>query len=382
MELPTCWENSGFPNLDGIVWFSYEFNISSEEIDNIASLNLGKIDDSDITWVNGQKVGELKWGYDVERIYNIPEGILKPDKNTITIRVDDPRGLGGFSSTAEKFFLKLGQKEIQLEGEWKFKIDKVYTNFQASPNDVPSLLYNGMINPLIPYGIKGVIWYQGESNTLRSKEYEITFPNMINNWREDWKQGDFPFVFVQLANFKRPNTIPQEDAWAELREAQTKALSVKNTGMAVAIDIGDSLNIHPLNKQEVGKRLMLSALKVAYGKNVVHSGPIYKSKQIKGTEIIITFDHIGAGISVKNKHGYVNEFEISGADKEFHWAKARLEGDKVVVWSDKVEKPVAVRFAWSCNPHLFNLYNQEGLPASPFRTDSWRGITDGKSFDD
>ena len=382
MELPTCWENAGFPNLDGVVWFSYEFNISSEEIDDKASLNLGKIDDSDITWVNGQKVGELKWGYDVERIYTIQEGILKPGKNNITIRVDDPRGLGGFSSPTEKFFLKLGQKEIQLEGEWKFNIDKVYTNFQASPNDVPSLLYNGMINPLIPYGIKGVIWYQGESNTLRSKEYEITFPNMIDNWREDWKQGDFPFLFVQLANFKRPNTTPQDDAWADLREAQTTTLNVEYTGMAVAIDIGDSLNIHPLNKQDVGKRLMLSALKVAYGKDIVHSGPTYKSMQVSHNVATIDFNHVGSGLLIKNKYGYINEFEIAGEDRIFRWAKAKLEGNTIVVWSDKVENPLAVRFAWSSNPHEFNLYNKEGLPASPFRTDSWTGITDGKSFDD
>ena len=382
MNLPDFWENAGYPSLDGVVWFSYEFILSADDIKGNGELHLGKIDDSDITWLNGQKVGEMKWGYDTERNYTIPAELLIAGKNTIIIRVDDPGGLGGFKSQADNFCLKLGQKSVPLYGQWKYKIDRVYTNFQASPNDVPGLLYNGMIYPLIPYGIKGAIWYQGESNTPRSKEYEITFPNMINNWREDWQQGDFPFLFVQLANFKQANTTPQDDDWAELRETQTKTLSVKNTGMAVSIDIGDASNIHPLNKQDVGKRLMLSALKVAYGKDIIYSGPLYKSMQTEGNKAVISFDHCGSGLMIKNKHGYINEFEIAGADKIFHWAKAELRGDKIIVWSDQVKKPLAVRFGWSCNPDGFNLYNNEGLPASPFRTDNWEGVTDGKSFDD
>lgn len=382
MKLPTLWENAGYSLLNGIVWFSHDFNLTEEEINKNAKLHLGKIDDSDITWINGVKVGEMKWGADAERVYKIPEKKLKPGNNNITVRVEDTYYKGGFSSKPDKLFLELGQKKISLSGEWKFKIDTVYANFRVSPNDVPSLLYNAMINPLIPYGIKGVIWYQGESNTPRSKEYEITFPNMINNWREDWKQGDFPFLFVQLANYKKAKSTPQDDDWAELRETQTKTLSLKNTGMAVAIDIGEASDIHPKNKQDVGNRLMLSALKVAYGKDIVHSGPIYKSLQIEGDKAIISFDHMGSGLLVKDKHGYINEFEIAGADQKFYWAKATLEGDKIIVRSDKVIEPVAVRFGWSCNPADFNLYNKEGLPASPFRTDDWEGVTDGKSFDD
>ena len=205
---------------------------------------------------------------------------------------------------------------------------------------------------------------------------------MINNWREDWQQGDFPFLFVQLANFKKPSNKPGDDDWAELRETQIKTLSLKNTGMAVAIDIGEANNIHPRNKQDVGNRLMLSTLKVAYNKDIVYSGPIYNSMLIKGNKATISFDHMGSGLLVKNKHGYINEFEIAGANKKFYWAKATLEGEKIIVWSDHVKKPVAVRLGWSCNPADFNLYNKEGLPASPFRTDNWEGITDGKSFDD
>ena len=366
--------------LDGIVLFSNEFNINSDDIDSKAFLSLGRIDNSDITWVNGQKIGGVEWGSDVERFYKIPENVLKPGNNNITVRVDNKWGQGGFASKPENFFLKLGQKNVPLSGEWKFKVDLVYDKFKASPNEAPSLLYNAMINPLIPYGIKGVIWYQGENNTPRAKEYAITFPNMINNWRENWQQGDFPFLFVQLANFTNPQTTPGNSNWAELRESQLKTLSVKNTGMAVTIDIGEASDIHPKNKQDVGKRLMLSALKVAYDKDIVYSGPIYKSMQIEGEKAILSFDHIGSGLMVKSKHGYINEFEIAGADKKFYWAKAEVVGDKVIVYSNNVKKPVAVRFGWSNNPAELNLYNKEGLPASPFRTDDWTGVTDGLSF--
>jgi len=381
MKLPALWENAGYNRLNGRVWFSFDFTLSEKELDS-AQLHLGKIHDSDITWVNGQKVGGMNWANLIERNYAVPADVLKVGKNNITVRVEDKYYKGGFASKADKLFFQIGEQKIPLSGEWQFKVDTVIPDFKPFPNDTPSQLYNAMIHPLIPYGIKGVIWYQGESNTPRSKEYEITFPNMINNWREDWQQGDFPFLFVQLANFQAAATTPKEDAWAELRECQIKTLSLKNTGMAVTIDIGEAHDIHPKNKQDVGNRLMTSALKVAYGKDIVHSGPIYTSMQLDGNKAIISFDHIGSGLIVKNKHGYINEFEIAGADKLFHWAKAKLEGDKIIVWSDEVKSPVAVRFAWSINPAEFNLYNQEGLPASPFRTDDWEGITDGLSFDD
>ncbi|GGZ87380.1 9-O-acetylesterase [Algibacter mikhailovii] len=382
IELPTLWENAGYQRLNGLVWFSIDFNLTETDIGSGAQLHLGKIHDSDITWVNGQKIGGMNWSNNVERVYAVPSKILKVGKNNISVRVEDKYYKGGFASKANKLFFQMGKKKIPLSGNWKMKVDKVIPDFKPLPNDVPSLLYNAMIHPLIPYGIKGAIWYQGESNTPRSKEYEITFPNMINNWREDWGQGNFPFLFVQLANFQVAKSTPKEDAWAELRESQTKTLRVINTGMAVAIDIGDANNIHPLNKQDVGNRLMFSALKVAYGKDIVHSGPIYQSMQIEDNKVIISFDHAGSGLLVKNKHGYINEFEIAGDDKKFYWAKAKLDGNQIIVWSDDVNKPVAVRFAWSMNPAEFNLYNKEGLPASPFRTDDWEGVTDGKSFDD
>ncbi|MBS2211302.1 sialate O-acetylesterase [Carboxylicivirga mesophila] len=382
MTLPTLWENAGYNRLNGRVWFSFDCSLTELELDSIAQLHLGQIHDSDIIWVNGVKVGGMNWANEVERVYPVPVQLLKTGQNNITVRVEDKYYKGGFASKADKMFFQLGEKKIPLSGDWQFKVDTVIPDFNPFPNDAPSLLYNAMIHPLIPYGIKGVIWYQGESNTPRAKEYALTFPNMINNWRADWQQGDFPFLFVQLANYQQAQKMAKDDAWAELRESQTKTLGVKNTGMAVAIDIGEAHDIHPKNKQDVGHRLMLSALNVAYAKDVVYSGPLFKSMQIDGDKAIISFDHVGSGLLVKSKHGYVNEFEMAGEDKQFHWAQAQIEGNKVIVWSDNVDQPVAVRFAWSRNPSKFNLYNKEGLPASPFRTDDWEGVTDGKSFDD
>jgi sialate O-acetylesterase len=226
-----------------------------------------------------------------------------------------------------------------------------------------------MIAPLLNYTIKGVIWYQGESNTARPLEYRRLFPAVIADWREKWNQGDFPFLYVQLANFMKAKDLPTESNWAELRQAQLKTLDVPNTGMAVAIDIGEWNDVHPLNKEDVGKRLALAAQKVAYGdKKVVYSGPIYKSMKIEGDKIVLTFTRVGSGLVIRG----VNElkhFAIAGADKKFVWAKAKIKGNKIIVWNDRIPNPVAVRYAWADNPDTANLYNKEGLPASPFRTD-------------
>ncbi len=230
-------------------------------------------------------------------------------------------------------------------------------------------LYNGMIAPLLNYKIKGVIWYQGESNTEKPLEYRKLFTALITDWRQKWNQGTFPFLYVQLANFMPVNLQPSESHWAELRDAQLKTLTVSNTAMAVTIDIGEWNDIHPLNKEDVGKRLALAAQKIAYGDNkVVYSGPIYQSMKIKGNKIIITFKNIGSGLIAKGSRE-LKCFAIAGADKKFFWAKAKIKGDKVMVWNDNISNPVAVRYAWADNPEGANLYNNEGLPASPFRTD-------------
>jgi len=267
--------------------------------------------------------------------------------------------------------LVAGGQEIDLTGEWQYKLGAVMEPL-LPPTFIrwkPLGLYNGMIVPLLNYRIKGVIWYQGEANTRNPFEYRQLFPAMINNWREKWNQGDFPFLYVQLANFMPASPQPSESNWAELREAQLKTLSVPNTGMAIAVDIGEWNDIHPLNKEDVGRRLALAAQKVAYGDNqVVYSGPIYQSMKIKGNKIIISFTNVGSGLIAKGG-GELKHFAIADADKKFVWAKAKIQGNKVVVWNDAISNPVAVRYAWANNPEGANLYNKEGLPTSPFRTD-------------
>ncbi len=237
----------------------------------------------------------------------------------------------------------------------------------------PAGLYNAMLAPLIPYGIRGAIWYQGETNAGRAYQYRKIFPAMIKNWRNDWGQGAFPFLFVQLANYKAVNPQPKESDWAELREAQLMTLALPNTGMAVIIDIGEANNIHPKNKQDVGKRLALWALARSFGKELVYSGPIYKSMTIKDEKVILDFDHVGGGL-VAGGNEPLKGFAIAGADRKFVWSDAKIDGDSVVVSSEQISAPVAVRYAWADNP-VCNLYNKEGLPASPFRTDDWPGVT-------
>ena len=268
--------------------------------------------------------------------------------------------------------------------EWKQAAEKAKADGKKSPRrprepfgpgnpHSPAGLYNAMIAPLIPYGIQGAIWYQGESNAGRAYQYRTLFGGMIKNWRDDWGRGKFSFLFVQLANFMKVKPEPDESAWAELREAQSMTLALPNTGMAVIIDIGDAVDIHPKNKQDVGKRLALWALADTYGKKLVYSGPIYKSMKADGGRIVLSFDHVGGGLIAKGDE-QLKGFSIAGADRKFVWADAKIEGDTVVVSSDKVSEPAAVRYAWADNP-VCNLYNQESLPASPFRTDDWPGVT-------
>jgi sialate O-acetylesterase len=234
-----------------------------------------------------------------------------------------------------------------------------------------------MIHPLIPYGIRGAIWYQGESNSGRAAQYQRVFPDLVKDWRNHWNQGEFPFLFVQLASFMKIDSLPQESSWAELREAQSLTLSLPNTGMAVTTDVGDEVNIHPTNKLTVGKRLALSALKIAYNQDVLFSGPIYKTMRISGNKLTLTFDQTGDGLKIKNKYGYIKGFAVAGEDHKFYWASAKVTGKNTLeVSSSEVLQPVAVRFAWGNNPDDANLYNSADLPASPFRTDKWRGITE------
>jgi len=382
IEIPGLWEQAGIEGLDGIVWFQKEFELGPEDLNNDIEIHLGPIDDSDITYLNGKKIGETNQKYNEDRIYNADKSLLKKGENTIVVRVEDTGGGGGLYGNPDQLFVELPKKKISLAGAWKYKIGRGDFSYSISPNSMPSLLFNAMIHPLIPMSIKGAIWYQGESNAGRAYEYRTTFPLMIKNWRTDWGQGDFPFLFVQLANYMQPDQQPGESAWAELREAQAMTLSLPNTGMATIIDIGEADDIHPRNKMDVGKRLALSALKVTYDKDVVASGPTFKTMRMDGNKVILSFNHLGSGFYLKNKYGYVNGFTVAGEDSVFHWAKAEILDDKIILTCEHVKSPVAVRYGWADNPDDLNLYNLEGLPAVPFRTDDWPGVTKGKSYMD
>jgi sialate O-acetylesterase len=378
MNLPARWENAGYPYLDGIMWFRKEIYLPAKMAGTDLMLHLGPVNDIDITWFNGVKVGSMS-DASMPRDYKIPKSIVKAGKNVIVVNVQDVGYSGGIWGKAHQLFIENGKgKKVSLAGDWLCKIGfdtKILGKKPRSPADPnrPTVLFNAMLNPLIPFAIRGAIWYQGESNAGRAYQYQTLFPAMIKDWRSQWDQGDFLFLFVQLANFKPLQTEPQDDDWAELREAQLMTLSLPNTGMASAIDIGDADDIHPKNKQEVGRRLALNALHLAYGKNIVYSGPIYKSMKIEGNKIRLNFDHIVGGLEAR-KGKVLKGFAIAGDDKKFVWANAEIDSETIIVSKPGLDRPVAVRYAWAANP-VGNLYNKDGLPASPFRTDSWKGIT-------
>ncbi len=376
MKLPTLWERAGYKDLDGVVWFRKEINIPQSMSGQELTLHLGPVNDDDITWFNGVKVGATR-GASEKRVYKIPKPIIKKGENVIAVRVFDIGNNGGIYGQPEQLKITGNSgKTLSLSGVWKYKIGLNVQPVPKSPNDPnrPSVLYNAMIHPLIPLTFRGAIWYQGEANAGRAFQYRTLFPALITDWRSHWNQGDFPFYFVQLANFLQPQSVPGDDEWAELREAQLMTLSLPNTGMAVTIDIGDANDIHPKNKQEVGRRLALNALRFSYGRKIENSGPLYKSMQVDGNKIRLSFTHIDSGLEVKGSAS-LKGFTIAGADKKFVWAGAKIDGNTVIVSSPKVKNPVAVRYAWASNP-ICNLYNKAGLPASPFRTDSWKGITE------
>jgi len=371
MNIPGYWANTELGAVNGVVWFRKEIQLTSDMAGKQARLNLGRIVDADSVFINGNFIGTTSYQYP-PRWYTVPANVLKEGNNTIVVRVISNSGKGGFVLD-KPYTLTVGNTTIDLKGVWHYKLGARMPPLgsQTFIRWKPMGLYNAMIAPLRNYNIKGVIWYQGESNTGNPAEYAQLSPAMILDWRMQFKQGVFPFLFVQLPNFMEPNPNPAPSSWAVLRESQLKTLSVPKTGMAVAIDLGEWNDVHPLNKLDVGKRLVLAAQYVAYhDKKVVYSGPVYKSMKIVGSKIELTFDHIGSGLIVKNGQ-HLHYFSIAGADKKFVWAKAEIKGNKVIVWSDEVTNPVAVRYAWADNPENANLYNRENLPASPFRTDSW-----------
>ncbi|HEX3006669.1 MAG TPA: sialate O-acetylesterase, partial [Bacteroidales bacterium] len=356
---------------NGVFWFRKEVNIPDSLSGRPAKLNLGRLIDADSVFVNGTFVGTTSYQYPPRR-YKIPGGLLKPGVNTIVVKLISNIWQGGFVPD-KPYELIIGENKFDLKGMWKYKTGAVMEPLKGETfiRYKPTGLYNAMISPLANYDIKGILWYQGESNTDRPGEYASLLPVLIQNWRKSWHRDDLPFLFVQLHNYMESKKTPSESNWALTREAQAKALSIPHTGMAVAIDLGEWNDIHPLNKKDVAKRLALAAYKVAYKEdNVVYSGPLYSNMEVKGNKIVLTFSHTGSGLMAKGSNE-LKHFAIAGSDKKFVWAKAVIKNNRVVVWNDSVPSPVAVRYAWADNPEGANLYNKEGLPAAPFRTDNF-----------
>ena len=387
MKVPGLFSQNGLEKFDGLVWFRHTVDIPSSMKGKALTLRLGSVDDIDVTYFNGVRIGQTE-GWAKERVYQIPARLVKAGRNVIAVRNLDTGGDGGLYGKTEQFRLTAegqkgagqGTQEINLSGEWRYKVSTGMLELPAMPANpngnpnLPTVLYNAMINPLIPYTIKGAIWYQGEANASRAYQYRDLLPLMINDWRSRWGYR-FPFYIVQLANFMARHDHPTESAWAELREAQALTTNLDNTGVSCTIDIGMEKDIHPSNKQDVGHRLALIARAKTYGQNVEFSGPLYKSYEMMGHCIRIHFDHTTGGLKT-NDDRPVTGFAIAGPDHVWHWATATIDGNSVIVSSDKVKFPVAVRYAWADNPAC-NLYNGANLPAFPFRTDCWNGVTYG-----
>ena len=374
INVPGYWEDQGVKDLNGIVWYRKEVDVPRSMTNVPAKIRMGRIVDADLFYVNGKLVGNTTYQYP-QRRYTLPAGLLHTGKNLLVIKVTNTAGKGGFLPD-KPYYLAANGDTIDLKGDWQYKVGDVFPPREdfggggIALDYQPTALYNAMIAPLTNYAIRGVIWYQGEGNTGRPSEYQERLTAMINDWRSHWQQGDFPFLYVQLPNFGDMQYLPSESGWATLRDQQRKTLSVPKTAMAVAIDLGDWNELHPDRKKEIGERLALAAMKISYGeKNIVYSGPLYQSAKIDSNKIIIRFSNTGSGlITIDGEEP--GEFAIAGPDKKFVWAKAKIEGDRVVVWNDNVSSPIYVRYAWADCPVNANLYNKEGLPASPFETGS------------
>ncbi len=367
ISLPGFWSEKGVEFHNGSIWFCKEFDVEKPLANQEAILRLGRIIDSDSAFINGTFVGTTSYQYP-PRIYNIPKGVLKAGKNQLIVRVFCHGGKGGFV-VDKPYEIRFKSQSIDITGDWKYHIGA-----KLNPPEIPGKLqfrpgglFNTLINPVLNYGLKGVIWFQGESNTGRGKEYEQLFKSLIHDWRINFHQSELPFLYAQLANLGIPNKVPVESGWADVREAQRKVLELPFTGMAVTFDIGEWNDIHPLKKKEVGYRLALEACKVAYhNDSIISSGPIYDSLEIKSGSIILTFTSVGKGLYTNN---YLKGFQIAGDDGIYKWANAVvLAKNKVKVWNQSISKPQSVRYAWEDNPSESNLKNKEGLPASPFST--------------
>jgi sialate O-acetylesterase len=369
---PQLWDKQNVGKLCYVVWLRKVIELSANDIKNKVIFELEPTNNADITYINGIKVGNT-YVDDTPRKYYISSGLLKEGTNVIAIRVMDYMSGGGIYDDVKKFKLSFGKKTIPLDGDWKFQVESV--KVPVNGNLLPTICYNALINPLINFAFKGVLYCHGENNVGRAYQYRKTFPLLINDWRKKFGKPNMPFYYVQLSTFKTEGNSNEGCSWAELREAQTMALSLPNTGMVVTTDIGNPSDIHPTNKQDVGKRLAALALNNTYNIPMICSGPMYKSMEIKDNNIIVSFDNIGTGLSTSDKYGFIKGFEIAGKDQVFHYAKAFIKDDKVILSSEEVVNPVAVHFSWIGDASESNLFNKEGFPAVPFRTDEWKTIT-------
>lgn len=384
VALPGAWVRFGH-DTNGVFWFRRTIMIPPEWAGKELRLGIGAVDKQDTTYFDGVNVGAT--GKDLEeqhwcvpRVYTVPGRLVKHGRATIAVRAYSFLYEGGMIGPREQMFIQPADgsgQPIRLDGEWRMKIEHDFGKVSAvgsqsyGPGNpqTPSILNDNMIQPLVPYAIRGATWYQGESNEGIAAEYGWMLRAMISDWRRAWGEGDFPFLTVQLANFRVPAPFNAASTWAVVREEQLRSLQLPDTGVAVAVDIGDETDIHPRNKQDVGWRLAQWALARTYGKHIVPSGPLYRDYVIEGDAIRLRFDHVGGGLV--SKDGDLRTFVIAGGSKVFKPAEARIEDDTLVVRSKDVPEPVAVRYAWADNPAGCNLCNRDGFPASPFRTDAW-----------
>lgn len=378
IDLPLAWEKLGRElEVDGAIWFRKEIDVPPTWAGRELELQLGAIDDLDTTYVNGKVVGsvgaEVPAHWQVRRRYRVPASALRAGRNVIAVRVWDRGGEGGFMGPATEMSLgAAGSNErLSLAGGWRFAPERTRPSLPQPPGlqqNLPSVLYNGMIAPLVPYAVAGATWYQGESNTGRAGQYRALLGSLIEDWRGRFDVGAFPFLIVQLAPYLAVDPEPRESDWARLREAQAQvARELPKTALVVITDVGDEKDIHPTRKRPVGERLALAARRIAYGENIVASGPTLRAATVEGNAIVVSFDNVGKGLVVRGPK--LTGFAVAGPDGKFVNAEATLRGDRVVVTSPRVPAPAYVRFGWANYP-VVNLWNADGLPASPFRTDT------------